>query len=96
MSEHHFVVKFDTDTRTWSWDVDAEEVFTNGTIYLNNGEWISSGKAITKYPTVYDLDEVCGTVLSSALDLMNSSLKRNEVSIPQLEKKIVTEMDGVS
>lgn len=95
MSEHHFVVKFDTDTRTWSWDTETESaVFNDGTIYLD-GDWVHSGDVMEKYPNVYDLDEVCSTVLSSALELMNQSLSRHNV-IPQLEKKIVTEMDGVS
>jgi hypothetical protein len=105
--EHHFVVKFSAETRTWSWDVDTENaVFTEGTILLGE-QWVRSGNIIESHPHVYGLDEICSKVLVNALTLMNTTLKEAELSkpIPLMEKKIkyhidgkpiVTEMDGVS
>lgn len=96
MSQHHFVVKFDIETRKWSWDTDTESaVFNDGTILLGD-EWVKSGNIIDTHPNVYNLDEVCSTVLASALDIMNTSLKRNETEHLFFDKKQVTEMDGVS
>jgi hypothetical protein len=41
--EHYFVVKFDEQTGTWSWDTDIEESrFGDGTIYNSDtNEWSS-------------------------------------------------------
>jgi hypothetical protein len=34
MAEHHYIIKFDDVTKTWSQDTDSEEVrFVDGTIY---------------------------------------------------------------
>ena len=97
--EHHFVVKFNAETRTWSWDVDTENaVFTEGTILLLGNHWVRSGNIIESHPHIYGLDEICSKVLVNALDLMNMTLKENELRkpIPPMDKKSVIEMDGVS
>ena len=41
MAEHHFIVKYDDETKTWSHDVDSEEVrFPDGTIWNESlGTW---------------------------------------------------------
>jgi len=96
--EHHFVVKFSAETRTWSWDVDTENaVFTEGTILLGE-QWVRSGNIIESHPHIYGLDEVCSRVLTHALGIMNDTIKENELfkPIPPMDKKYVTEMDGVS
>lgn len=105
--EHHFVVKFNAETRTWSWDTDTEDaVFNEGTIYINE-TWLRSGNIIESHPHIYQLDEICSKVLVNALDIMNMTLKETELfkSVPPIENKIkyhiggkpqVTEMDGVS
>jgi len=96
--EHHFVVKFNAETREWSWDVDTENaVFTEGTILLG-GQWVRSGNIMESHPHVYGLDEVCSKVLTHALGIMNDTIKENELfkPIPPMDKKSVTEMDGVS
>ena len=42
--EHHFVIKFDEKSGTWSWDIDVEEArFDDGTIYNSDTEEWSSG-----------------------------------------------------
>jgi hypothetical protein len=97
--EHHFVVKFNMETKTWSWDVDTEnEMFKDGTILLFNKHWLRSGIAKESHPHIYQLDEVCSKVLVNALNIMNMSLKETELfkPIPPMDKKSVTEMDGVS
>ena len=34
MKQHHFVIAYDTETKTWFWDTDTEEArFDDGTIY---------------------------------------------------------------
>jgi len=96
--EHHFVVKFNAETRKWSWDVDTENaVFTDGTIYVSDA-WFRSGDIIESHPHIYGLDEICSKVLVNALTLMNGALKEAELSnpIPPMDKKSVIEMDGVS
>ena len=96
--EHHFVVKFNAETREWSWDVDTENaVFTEGTILLG-GQWVRSGNIMESHPHVYGLDEVCSKVLTHALGIMNDTIKEGELfkPIPPMDKKSVTEMDGVS
>jgi hypothetical protein len=97
--EHHFVVKFNMETRTWSWDVDTENaVFKDGTILLLGKHWVRSGNIMESQPHIYQLDEICSKVLVNALDIMNTTLKETELfkPIPPMEKKSVTEMDGVS
>ena len=96
--EHHFVVKFNAETREWSWDVDTENaVFTEGTILLGE-HWVRSGNIMESHPHIYGLDEVCSKVLTHALGIMNDTIKENELfkPIPPMDKKSVTEMDGVS
>jgi len=97
--EHHFVVKFNMETRTWSWDVDTEnEMFKSGTIRVLGKHWLRSGNIIESSPHIYHLDETCSKVLVNALNIMNMSLKETELlkPIPPMDKKSVTEMDGVS
>jgi hypothetical protein len=96
--EHHFVVKFNAETREWSWDVDTENaVFDEGTIFLG-GQWVRSGNIMESHPHVYGLDEVCSKVLTHALGIMNTTIKEGELfkPIPPMDKKSVIEMDGVS
>ena len=97
--EHHFVVKFNAETREWSWDVDTEnEMFKDGTILLLGKHWLRSGIAKESHPHIYGLDEVCSKVLTHALNIMNSTIKEGELfkPIPPMDKKSVSEMDGVS
>jgi hypothetical protein len=97
--EHHFVVKFNAETRTWSWDVETENaVFTEGTILLLGKHWVRSGNIMESHPHIYGLDEVCSKVLTHALGIMNDTIKEGELfkPIPPMDKKSVTEMDGVS
>ena len=90
MSEHHFIVKFDSVNKKWSWDVDTEvSAFPEGTIYLNN-KWERSGD-ITE-TDIYNLDELASDVLGGAIQLMNTMF----MDKPVVEDKIVKEMDGVS
>ena len=96
--EHHFVVKFNAETREWSWDVDTENAeFTEGTILLG-GQWVRSGNIMESHPHVYGLDEVCSKVLTHALGIMNDTIKEGELfkPIPPMDKKSIIEMDGVS
>ena len=96
--EHHFVVKFNANTREWSWDVDTENaVFNEGTILLGE-QWVRSGNIMESHPHIYGLDEVCSKVLTHALGIMNDTIKENELfkPIPPMDKKSVIEMDGVS
>jgi hypothetical protein len=97
--EHHFVVKFNAETRTWSWDVDTENaVFDSGTILLLGKHWVRSGNIMESHPHIYQLDEICSKVLVNALTLINETLKEGEYfkPIPLMDKQSVTEMDGVS
>ena len=96
--EHHFVVKFNMETKSWSWDVDTENaVFNEGTILLGE-QWVRSGNIMESHPHIYGLDEVCSKVLTHALGIMNDTIKENELfkPIPPMDKKSVIEMDGVS
>jgi hypothetical protein len=94
MSEHHFVVKFDSVKKNWSWDIDTEvSAFPEGTIYLNN-KWERSGNIMDTDEKTYNLDELASGVLSSAIKLMNTMYQ--DFDKPVVENKIVKEMDGVS
>jgi hypothetical protein len=50
------------------------------------------------HPHIYGLDEVCSKVLTHALGIMNDTIKEGELfkPIPPMDKKSITEMDGVS
>jgi hypothetical protein len=40
MSQHHFVIEYDSKTSDWSWDIETEmAVFPNGAVY-DEGEWV--------------------------------------------------------
>ena len=41
--QHHFVIKFDEETKLWSWDANVEEArFDEGTIFnYDTNEWSS-------------------------------------------------------
>lgn len=44
MKQHHFVIAYDTETKTWYWDTDTEEArFDDGTIYDTVKDKWSSG-----------------------------------------------------
>lgn len=39
MSEHHFLIKYDTKSNAWDWSVETEMAhFPNGTIWLEDKE----------------------------------------------------------
>jgi len=44
MSEHHFVIKYNSTTKEWEWDYDTEvSSFDGKAIFLEDkGEWVSS------------------------------------------------------
>jgi hypothetical protein len=92
MSEHHFVITFDSVKKKWSWNVDTEtSAFPEGTIYLNN-KWVRSG-TLDQDGETYNLDELASDVLGSVIQLMNTMYENEK---PVLQDKVVSEMDGVS
>jgi hypothetical protein len=34
MSQHHFLIKYDTDVKEWSWDIETEMAVLPSSIYL--------------------------------------------------------------
>lgn len=68
MSKHHFIVAFDSETKTWEWDAETETArFPEGTIwdeekqewysgYLGDGGYDPLDDAISEYfPTVIEV-----------------------------------------
>lgn len=80
MSQHHYIIQFDTDTRKWTWDWDSEDTrFPDGTIYLPEFD--------NKWTDLSDLDpqlnQVLGKVDESAskavvgfISLLNSLMEQ--------------------
>lgn len=54
--QHHYVIRFDVDTKTWLWDVETEEIaFPDGTLYDTEIErWV--------FPYIFDRDELMPNV----------------------------------
>jgi hypothetical protein len=70
MKQHHFVIAYDTETKTWYWDTDQEEArFVDGTIYDKLAEsWTSGYLGDGEYePQEADL----ATILQTNLRAMN-------------------------
>ena len=69
MKQHHFVIKFDEETKLWSWDTDAEEVFHDGTIYdPATNEWSNAYKGAGEYD---ETDNDLADILLANIRTMN-------------------------
>jgi hypothetical protein len=80
MSEHHFIIKFDTE-HGWAWDVATEQsVFTDGTIYVN-GKWQNPNTN-----KIGEIDMTASSVIAQMVGLLNSLYSRETTD---LVKKIV-------
>ena len=69
-SQHHFIIMYDTETKTWEWDTDTEEaVFTNGgAIFLpDEREWANSSHT----EEINEMDNELSTQLGKAIALLN-------------------------
>lgn len=66
MSQHHFIIKYDTEKKEWEWDVETEHArFPDGTIYDDENGWNEVGKV---YAT---LDNEACEELSKAVFYLN-------------------------
>jgi hypothetical protein len=69
VKQHHFVIKFDEETKAWSWDTDAEEAFQDGTIYdTETKKWSSAYKGAGEYD---ETDNELAEILQTNLRAMN-------------------------
>lgn len=70
MAEHHYIIKFDDVTKTWSQDTDSEEVrFVDGTIYDNAEQaWFSPYQGDGEF---YRNADVIDEMLSDVIEEMN-------------------------
>ena len=71
MSEYHFIVKFDSKTTEWSWDVDTEQTkFDDGTIWdADAQEWRFDYKGDGEYDAVA---ETINDYFPQAIELLNN------------------------
>ena len=70
MSEHYFLVKYDS-TNGWSWDTDLEaHKLGSGTVFINE-EWHKTGSLLDTMPEIYQIDEEASSQLTHALLIMN-------------------------
>lgn len=82
MSQHHFIIKYDTNTERWTWDTDQEERrFKGGSILLPDGSWVNSSDS----PVINEIDESASNVLNAMLGLAN------HLSSNSLDMKVVGE-----
>ena len=68
MSQHHFIVVYDTE-RGWSWDTETEEARFQGTIF-NDGEWVNSAHN----QEIMDRDNEASDQLCQAIRVMNGDM----------------------
>lgn len=70
MTQHHFVIAYDTETKLWSWDTDQEELrFDDGTIYNEQTkEWSSGYLGDGEYD---ESDSDLATILQTNIRAMN-------------------------
>ena len=70
--QHHYIVRFDDDTKTWLWDIETEElVFPDGTVYDTEIErW--------EMPFIVDKDEL----LTNELEL-SQQLQRHLIAMTE-------------
>ena len=69
MSEHHFLINYDTKTSEWGWSVETEmSHFQEGTIWLDDEQkWVKN-----KYSKdIQTLDDNLADELGSAIHLLN-------------------------
>lgn len=42
MSQHHFIIQYDTHSKEWAWDIESEQArFTEGSIYADE-KWVGN------------------------------------------------------
>ena len=70
MSQHHFIVVYDTELG-WSWDTEVEEARFSGTIYLpESNEWVSSSHT----EGISERDNEASDQLCQAIRVMNGEM----------------------
>lgn len=70
MSQHHFIVVYDTE-RGWSWDTEVEEAHFDGTIYLpQERKWVNSSHT----EEINERDTEASDQLCQALRVMNGEM----------------------
>jgi hypothetical protein len=69
MSEHHFVIKFNTNNGRFDWDSDTESArFPEGAIYLSEvNKWVDS----SYNDSLNQIDTKAGEALSQTLNVLN-------------------------
>lgn len=68
MSKHHFLVMFDSETKTWEWDAETESArFPDGTIWdEEKNEWYSGYLGDGGYDPIDDkISEYFPTVIET-------------------------------
>lgn len=69
MSQHHFIVVYDTE-KGWEWDTESEEARFGKSIYLpESDEWVSS----SHNDEIMDRDNEASDQLCQALRVMNGT-----------------------
>lgn len=72
MSQHHFIITYDSD-KGWEWDLEAENArFPEGTTYIN-GQWYPPYKLMNDQSYIYSRDEKAAQLLGEYLQLMNAT-----------------------
>lgn len=78
MSQHHFIITYDSNSG-WSLDIDSESArFPEGTVYIND-QWYPPVKLMKEQRYVYARDERAAKLLGEYLLLMNATdIERGE------------------
>lgn len=72
MSQHHFIIAYDSD-KGWEWDRGSEQArFPEGTTYIN-GQWYPLHKLMNDQSYIYFRDEKAAQLLGEYLQLMNAT-----------------------
>lgn len=85
MSQHHFIIQFDSVTGEWSHDFDSEVArFSDGQIWVESVEaWVkaNTNSNLPVVETVSKVDEVASEVISNVINVLNimykSSIRSN-------------------
>jgi hypothetical protein len=75
MTRHSFIITYDTETKTWEWDVDQESNRLDGTVEINgNFESIGSSN-----PALMEMEDIMSTRLGTSLRILNEHEATNPV-----------------
>ena len=67
MSQHHFIIHYNTDSKEWVWDIESEQArFTEGSIYADE-KWVGN----TYTEPIQSIDNVLAEDLGLIINQLN-------------------------